>query len=543
MKQLSIIFLSGLLLLMTSCKKSTLEVTNRNQPSLDVLSNESGIVSYAKGFYKIGFGDQGVGSLDDGLGFGMLTIVQGFHESMGDNIFIPWGNNSYKFADGPKWIALDNGTKVPNPIGQGQVAELRLRNSRAFGPSNSFLPEWTYMYFLNNSANVLLSKVDGTSFSGDAATKKNVLKAWAYWWKGYAYCRLGSMYIAGVITDVPNGTNGNFVSNKDLVTEGFKNLDKAATLLNGISSGTYADILGLVIPDFLKPNGVPSTQEWIRNINTFKARTLLVNKRVSEMTSSDYTAIQTLVNNGIRKDDYVFMVKTFTDNSKSVVDKDYGTAASYTATEDPTYFPSERLIQDYHTGDKRKDNNFALRASAVINKRGRGISFGTRWYLVDGGKGNGAYTYFHFDYGVDVYYLGGSYEENELMKAECLINLGQVDAGVALIDGVRTYQGAGLSASPTGLSPVQAMEEIRKERRTALLFRGLAFYDARRMGLTDDMDKGGKGRTGAVVLDGNGNLNTNATINYAYLPYWDVPQNELDFNAPASGSAPVKNPG
>jgi hypothetical protein len=26
------------------------------------------------------------------------------------------------------------------------------------------------------------------------------------------------------------------------------------------------------------------------------------------------------------------------------------------------------------------------------------------------------------------------------------------------------------------------------------------------------------------------------------MPYWDVPQNELDFNAPQSGSAAVKAP-
>ena len=44
-----------------------------------------------------------------------------------------------------------------------------------------------------------------------------------------------------------------------------------------------------------------------------------------------------------------------------------------------------------------------------------------------------------------------------------------------------------------------------------------------------------------VVLDGSGNLNTNAQINYNYLPYWDVSQNELDFNAPLAGSAPLKH--
>ncbi|MBC7720883.1 MAG: RagB/SusD family nutrient uptake outer membrane protein, partial [Pedobacter sp.] len=141
----------------------------------------------------------------------------------------------------------------------------------------------------------------------------------------------------------------------------------------------------------------------------------------------------------------------------------------------------------------------------------------------------------------DNFYLGVSYEENQLMKAEALINSNQIDAGVAIINAVRTYQGAAIS-SPTGLSLALAKEELRKERRCALLFRGVAFYDLRRIGMTDDVSKGG-GRTGCTVLSATGVVNTNATINYNYLSYWDVPQNELDFNAPASGSAPVKNPG
>lgn len=86
------------------------------------------------------------------------------------------------------------------------------------------------------------------------------------------------------------------------------------------------------------------------------------------------------------------------------------------------------------------------------------------------------------------------------------------------------------------------MEEIRKERRISLIWRALGFYDARRMGITDDVSLGG-GRANAVVLsaatDGSTIVNTKAFINYNYLPYWDVPQNELDFNANV-GSTPVK---
>jgi starch-binding outer membrane protein, SusD/RagB family len=55
----------------------------------------------------------------------------------------------------------------------------------------------------------------------------------------------------------------------------------------------------------------------------------------------------------------------------------------------------------------------------------------------------------------------------------------------------------------------------------------------------------GGGKTNAVVLRGSGGkpvINKKATINYNYLSYWDVPQNDLDFNTPSASSAPVKNP-
>jgi hypothetical protein len=273
-----------------------------------------------------------------------------------------------------------------------------------------------------------------------------------------------------------------------------------------------------------------------------KARNLLVNKKMTDMTATDWAQILTYTNAGLSSpSDYPFLVRTFADNSKSIFDKDYGSAGSYTATDDPTYFPSERLIQDYKAGDKRLSNNFNLRTSAQINIRGRGITFGTRYYLKDGGNGNGAYTYFSFDIGATDYFIAGTYEENMLMKAEALINTAQIDAGIAIINAIRTYQGAGIS-SPNGLTLVQAKEELRKERRCALFLRGLAWYDLRRAGMNISVDAGGTGRTGCVVLDAAGVVNTNCQINYAYLTYWDVPQNELDFNAPASGSAPTKSP-
>ncbi|MBI1782338.1 MAG: RagB/SusD family nutrient uptake outer membrane protein, partial [Sphingobacteriales bacterium] len=144
--------------------------------------------------------------------------------------------------------------------------------------------------------------------------------------------------------------------------------------------------------------------------------------------------------------------------------------------------------------------------------------------------------------------IGSSVTENDLMKAECLINLGQTDAGLAIVDAIRNAQGAAIAAvSGTGLSKAQALTELRRERRVALFLQGTAFYDARRWGVTAPKANGG-GRDGGIVLVPGALLGSaNAFeavpcfLDYNYLDYWDVPQNELDFNAPAPGSAPVKN--
>jgi starch-binding outer membrane protein, SusD/RagB family len=37
-------------------------------------------------------------------------------------------------------------------------------------------------------------------------------------------------------------------------------------------------------------------------------------------------------------------------------------------------------------------------------------------------------------------------------------------------------------------------------------------------------------------------VNTEAFINHNYLGYFDVPMNEIEFNSPALGSAPVVGP-
>jgi len=45
-----------------------------------------------------------------------------------------------------------------------------------------------------------------------------------------------------------------------------------------------------------------------------------------------------------------------------------------------------------------------------------------------------------------------------------------------------------------------------------------------------------------VINTVTGAVNTKATINYNFIDYWDVPDDETVLNPPSSTSAPVKNP-
>jgi len=74
----------------------------------------------------------------------------------------------------------------------------------------------------------------------------------------------------------------------------------------------------------------------------------------------------------------------------------------------------------------------------------------------------------------------------------------------------------------------------------ALAFRGLSFYDLRRWGWTYSIANGG-GRYGTVLIY-NSKIYNNATINYNFMDYWDVPADETDKNTPSEDSAPVVNP-
>jgi hypothetical protein len=534
--------LVAILTLQLACKKQ-LDVVNPNQATLENAATEAGIISLAVGsVYSNGFNQVDVTTLN-WLGDSYFSLCYGFHELMADVVSAEAANQSINVVNLPDYVIYDNGVKQNNTSSSRNA--FRLTNSRNNRQQNPTYYEWTYMYTLNNACNNLLDVVEKITFSGDALVKKNTVKAWAYWWKGYAYSRIGSLYYAGLINNTTGGKVSDYKIHDEIIAESNSNLEKANTLLSAITAaGDYTTMLRQMIPTFLQTGhgGVPTPQVWIRNINSLKARNFLANKRTKVMTAADWNTVLTLASAGIQAGDAVFTGRTSSINGFF---SSGGGSVAILTTGDPagsTFKISERFIQEYKAGDKRLANNFGQLASPYLNQVG-GFTFSNRYELLDGGNGlSGVVTLSNSTPGEYELYIGPSYEENELMKAEANINLGNIDAGLTSVDKIRQYQGAAIAAvSGTGLTKEQALEELRRERRVALIFRGTSFYDARRWGVTDDITKGG-GRTNAVVVTSTGVVNTHATINYNFLDYWDVPDDESALNPPAAGSAPIKNP-
>jgi hypothetical protein len=521
-----------------------LDVENPNQPSSEAIKNELGIIAFGQGIYITGFKDL---KYYDGVPGYFWSGAIGYHELMGDVIGTDIANVFMNQIGCPDLVTLDDGTALTNPNSPSkQLDFIRITaNVNSTGYQNTTFYEWAYMYNINNATNVILENIDDITFSGDAATKKGVLQAWAYWWKGYAYSRIGSMYYAGIINDVANGeelngTNGNYVTKEEIIAAANASFDAAAGILNGLTvNADYTSTLTGLIPSFnlTGKGGVLTPAMWLRNINTMKARNILVNTKAADMTATQWNEILTLTNNGIVASDFVFTGRS--NANGDFLAPSTGTVSAKTAGTS-TYKISERLIQDFKAGDLRFTNNFKQRSSAYIGEVSRGNAFFTRWELIDRSITAGSASVIQFcnnAAGGYELFLAGSYEENELMKAEAMIYTSDVEGGLALIDAVRTAQGAGLAAvAGTGLTEDEAREELRKERRIGLLFRALSFYDARRWGIIES------GRTGAIALSKTGVVSTNATINYNYLDYWDVPDNEIVYNPPAAGSAETTNP-
>jgi hypothetical protein len=550
---------SLLLLIVGSCKKQ-LDVKDPNDPTFDVnVTTESGITAYAKGaIYWNGF------NYGDGwLGDSYFSLPWGYHELMGDIIGGGQGSNNQTTTMGvPDQFQADPAdaaTVFTNPSPQA-TGIIRVFNTTAAtaNANNALYYEWVNMYSIINSCNLTLEHLDKVGLSAD---KANTVKAWCYWWKGFAYAQIGTLYYAGLIRDESNlaATKivNKFVTQAEIITESNKQLNLAMASLSGISNqGEYNTIIAKMIPAQCQVGlgTPPSSAEWIRTINTMLARNILLNKlapfvnsnpaaaisksTISPMAAGDWQQVLSLCANGLKQGDHVFTGRSSTANS--FFSATGGSVASLLAASNQTttYKLSERLIQQYKAGDKRLQN-FTTADGTFFGDANTNT---TRYSLVDGVDSalTGIPILGSRQAGAIEVYIGPTYEENELMIAEAKIKTGDIDGGLTSVDNVRTYQGSGVAAvSGTGLNAVQATKELTMERLAALALRGLSFYDLRRWGWTYSVANGG-GRYGCV-LNFNGNWYNNATIDYNFMDYWDVPADEITKNAPSSDSAPVKN--
>lgn len=541
----NILYFIFLLVLFAACKKSDLQLLNPNQPTSAALTTEAGIESFAQGLFQKWMANvPGEGSTN------IMDIALEIQSNMGDEDFVPWANWGLRYPANITTVTLPApyNTVVKNPSGYDQNGILKANNSRQAGESNAIQYEWNVCYFMNSQANLLLKALDDPAlkFSGNATDKKNLLTAWAYWWKGFAYSRIGSVYIAGVINnEAATGiTNGNFADHNAIITEANANFDKAAAILTGLTrSADYDQVFQSIVPSFNLNTSIISPASWVRQINTYKARNYLVNHKVAAMSAADWTEVTALAGNGMIAGDSSFMFGMAPGATNDLSGNFFHPFAFHSYSNGFAWV-SERLIQEYKQGDQRFKKNFdTIPGSPVVNVRNRGIQFGTRWNVTDIENGGSYAT----DNSIGAVSIGGTWEENTLMIAEAKIRTGSdIDGGLALVDQVRDAQGAGLPhVANTELTQPQAIEELRRERRVALYLRGLAFYDARRWGVTAPAAAGG-GRANADVLVPGSLINgTSAAIlpcfiDYNFVDYWDVPQNELDFNTAAPNSAPTK---
>ena len=545
-----------LLLILGSCKKQ-LDVKDPNDPTFDVnVTDEAGITSYAKGgvyWNAFNYGDVW-------LGDSYFSLPWGYHELMGDIVGGGQGSNNQTTTMGvpDRFQADPNDPSTvfvnPSPQATGIIRSFNTAAATA-NANNALYYEWINMYAMINVCNLTLEHAAAIPLSDD---KAKTVQAWAYWWKGYAYAQIGTLYYSGVIVDQSSILVDKFVGQAAIIDESNKNLNLALGLLNGISNqGEYNAVISQLIPAQNQEGlGQPlSSAQWVRTINTMLARNIVLNhlapfvngnpdatiakSSITPMSSADWQSVITYCNNGIQEGDYVFTGRTSASNS--FFSPEGGSVAGIltNSNQTTTYKLSERLVQQFKPGDNRLANF----STADGTFYGDANTNSTRYSLIDGVTSNltGIPILGSREIGGLEIYIGPTYEENQLMLAEAKIRTGSIPEGLTLIDEVRDYQGAGVAhIGGSGLTLSQAMQELTMERLAALALRGLSFYDSRRWGWTYAIASGG-GRYGCTLIF-NSTVYTNATIDYNFMDYWDVPADETDKNPPSADSVPVKNP-
>jgi starch-binding outer membrane protein, SusD/RagB family len=552
--------LSLAILMFGSCKKSELIQTDPNLPTPTAsLTTEGGLIVFGAGLLE----RTNFNVPNEGLS-NIFTIALTNQAIIGDEQFCPYGNYGFRYAGQVYQITVPGVGVVTNPIGTTQQQQLELTNSRTSADLNSFTYEWTIDYFFIAQTNTMLTALTNPniSFTGNAAIKRATFAAWAYWWKGLSYSRLGSTYLSGIIATSDGSLNSNFITHDALITEANRNFDSCIAELGTIDTTTingsddYSTVMKQLVLSFDDNTDVITPPMWTREIKTYKARNLLVNKKVVDMQPADWAQVINLCDSGMTATDFYFKFGMDAADPSLDLSNGFLHPLMLLGPEVQFTFLSERLVQDFRPGDARFTRDVeqlpyppAIDAtygeSEIANIRSRGLQFGTRWVATPIENGGAWAT----GNNLGSVPFGTSYEENELMLAEAYINTGHIDQGLAYVDEVRDFQNSSLAhVSGTGLVLDSANAQLRSERRIALCQRGVAGYDARRWGILEPPSSGG-GRANAIVYLPLSTFTPNALqdtavacfMNYDYMDYWDVPQNELDFNTPSFGSAPVAN--
>jgi starch-binding outer membrane protein, SusD/RagB family len=551
----------GLLLGPVACQNE-LDIQNPNSPTLlGSVVDEEGFISFIQGTtYSNGF-SRGA----NWLGNSYFSLPWGYNELLADNLGASAANNQITNIGQPASVDLGNGTTLTNPTKQVDI--VRTFNNRAAtgAGNNAMYYQWANMYALNNACNQILANADRIKYTegSDKATKVNTIKAWCYWWKGYAYSQIGALYVAGVIndeaskdTDLSSKLSKDYVSKDAIIASSNSFFNLAKTTLQGITNtADYSAMLGSMIPGVCQVGngGVLTTAMWIRNINTMLARNILVNKLspfvngnpnatitkslMTPMTGADWNNVITLTSAGIQTGDKIFTARSTDVGSTTLFSANSGNVAANTATNasTATFKISERFLQYFRAGDQRFTNNFNTNSTYTDN-----YVYSTRYTLRNGGLGlAGVKVLASRTAGAYEVVIAGSWEENALMLSEANIRTGSISAGLTLIDEVRAAQGAGLATLSPALTLVQALNELVSERRISLIFRGLSFYDNRRWGWSYAKSLGG-GVYGQFVRNGGTNY-TNASLDYDFLDFWDIPADEIVLNPPSAASVAVTN--
>jgi hypothetical protein len=363
------------------------------------------------------------------------------------------------------------------------------------------------------------------------------------------------MYLAALIDDSPDSTalgltSNTYIVHDSVISAANRNFETAVSIFNSISENAdYDATFQAIVPSFNLPNKIITPAMWIHQIRSFEARNYMANHKVASMTAGDWQNILNLANQGMQTGDLTLQwgeAPSGINDLSSLGGFVFHPMERITVQGGALTFVSERLIQDIQPGDNRFTKGFQLYpGGSVVNVRNRGIQFGTRYGVVDIENG-GLYGTENYQGTVPI---APTWEETALMIAECNIYMGNTNAGLQLIDQVRASQNAGLPAlAGSGISQDSAIVQLHSERRIGLYHHNVAWYDARRWGISAPAAQGG-GRFGNILVPGS-LLGSNPTpppailscfINYSFSDYWDVPQNELDFNPASASSAPIKN--